>query len=509
MIYTYIRIVIGVTACVLVSITNAAEEIGSVDISRISTPNTVETSIGILNYIDGAPLPETAAKAYDFLDTMRGVDAFLKGIPAASIQGMMEGPNVLGRKTSNQIVIFEELSDSNSLYLTTNTSTMYVFGMLDLKVDGPTVVEIPPGMLGAFQDAWFRFAGDIGPFGQDEGKGGKYLVLPPGYDGEVPEDYFIIKSRSYKMMAFTRGSIANGLDAAAENAKKTQIYPLAKKDNPPAMEFINGSGQKFNTVHTNDYTFYEHLNEIIQYEPLDVIDPETRGLFASIGIEKGNPFAPDDRMKKILIDAVAIGNATARSIVWYPRTEGSVDNMKGIELYPGEDSAWIMGWVDKNVFFTGKDEHTMNSDARVMFHYPYTIVSPAMAVTIPGKGSDYGITYLDAEKEPFDGNKIYKLNLPANPPANDFWALTLYDTQTRAPFPSMGGKATVGSQTGVQPNSDGSYDIYFAPEAPKGFEKNWIETIPGKSWFTVIRMYGPLEPWIKKSWRPSEIKLVK
>jgi len=183
--------------------------------------------------------------------------------------------------------------------------------------------------------------------------------------------------------------------------------------------------------------------------------------------------------------------------------------MKGIELYPGDGSAWLMGWVDKNVFFTGKDEHTMNSDARVMFHYPYTIFTPAMAVTIPDKGSDYGIAYLDADKQPFDGSKTYKLHLPANPPANDFWAMTLYDTQTRAPFPSMGGKATVGSQTGVKPNSDGSYDIYYAPKAPKGFENSWIETIPGKSWFTVIRMYGPLEPWINKEWRPSEIELVK
>jgi hypothetical protein len=490
-----------------ISLASSTEEIGSVDLSRISTPDKVETSIGTLEYIDGAPLPDTADKIYDYLDTMRGVDAFLKGIPGASIQGMMEGPRVLGQRTSNQVVIFEKLADANSLYLTTNTSTMYLFGMLDLKVDGPTVVDVPPGMLGAFQDAWFRYAGDIGPFGQDKGKGGKYLVLPPAYEGEVPDGYFIIKSKTYKMMAFTRGSIAEGLDVALANAEKTTIYPLSKKDSPPKMEFIYASGKKFNTVHTNDYTFYEHLNKIIQYEPLDMLDVETRGLFASIGIEKGKPFAPDARMKKILVDAVAIGNAAARSILWYPRIEG---NMKGIELYPGDDSAWLMGWVDKNVFFTGKDEHTMNSDARVMFHYPYTIVTPAMAVTIPGKGSDYGIAYVDSKKQPFDGSKTYNLHLPPNPPANDFWAMTLYDPQTRAPFASNQPKPTVGSQTdGIKVNKDGSYDIYYGPKPPKGFENNWLETIPGKSWFTVIRMYGPEEPWIKKEWRPSEIELVK
>jgi hypothetical protein len=485
----------------------AGDEIGSIDIKHIQTPDKVQTSIGELKFIDGAPLPETAEKVYDFVDTMRGVDAFLKGMPGASIQGMMEGPRVIGQKTSNQVVVFDKLANSKQFYLTTNTSTMYVFGMLDLKVDGPTVVDVPPGMLGAFQDAWFRYAGDIGPFGQDKGKGGKYLIIPPGYEGEVPEGYFIIKSRSYKMMAFMRGSIAKGLDVALANAEKTKIYPLAKKGNPPQMEFIYASDKSFNTVHTNDYTFYEHLNKIIQYEPYEFLDMETRGLFASIGMEKGKPFAPDARMKKILTDAVAIANATARSILWYPRIEGT---LKGIELYPGDDSAWLMGWVDKNVFFTGKDEHTMNSDARVMFHYPYTIVTPAMAVTIPGKGSDYGIAYVDAEKHPFDGSKTYKLHLPPNPPANDFWAMTLYDPQTRAPFASDQPLPSVGSQTeGIKANKDGSYDIYFGPKAPEGFENNWLQTIPDKSWFTVIRMYGPLEPWIKKEWRPSEIVLVK
>ncbi len=133
-----------------------------------------------------------------------------------------------------------------------------------------------------------------------------------------------------------------------------------------------------------------------------------------------------------------------------------------------------------------------------------------MAVTIPGKGSDYGIAFVDAAKQPFDGSKLYKLHLPANPPANDFWAMTLYDPQTRAPFKNKTNSPTLGSQTkGLKMNSDGSFDIYYGPKPPKGFEGNWLETTPGKSWFTVIRMYGPLNPWIEKEWRPSEIQLVK
>ena len=438
---------------------------------------------------------------------MRGVDAFLKGIPGASVQGLMKGARSRGAIECHQVLIFDKLMDSKSLYLTGNTSTLYVLPNLDLERDGPTVVEAPPGMLGAFNDAWFRYVQDVGPAGPDKGQGGKYLVLPPGYDGEVPEGYFVVRPKTYRVWVFIRASIDKGLKAAKKNVTKNlRIYPLAKKDNPPRMKFISGSGKAFNTVHANDYTFYEHLNEVIQSEPYGMLDPETRGLFASIGMEKGKPFRPDARMKKILTEAVAIANAAARSIVWYPRVDGT---MKGIEIYPGADSAWLTGWVDKNVFFSGKDGKTMNSDARVMFHYPYTAVTPAMAVTKAGAGSDYGIAYVDSKKQPFDGSKTYKLHIPPDPPAKDFWALTLYDNQTRSMLQTSQKLPSVGSQTkGFRRNADGSYDIYFGPKPPKGFEKNWLKTIPGKGWFVILRLYGPLEPWIEKTWRPGEIELV-
>ena len=476
-------------------------------LDSISTPNQVKTSIGTLKFLDGAPYPETAERVYDYLDTMRGVDAFLKGMPGASLQALIHGNHDVGAVECHQVMITDKLMDSASLFLTANTSTMYVIPTLNLKRDGATVVEAPMGMLGAFNDAWFRYMQDIGPAGPDKGKGGKYLVLPPDYEGDIPEGYFAVKSKTYNVWVFLRASIAKGLDAAAKNVKENlRIYPLSKKDNPPIMEFISGSGVSFNTIHANNYLFYEHLNEWIQQEHIDMLDPETRGLFASIGIEKGKPFRPDERMKKILTDAVAIANAAARSIVWHPRTDGT---MKGIKVYPGTDSAWLMAWVDKNVFFNGKDGKTMNSDARVMFHYPYTAVTPAMAVTKAGAGSDYGLAYVDSKKMPFDGSKTYKLNIPANPPAKDFWALTMYDNQTRSMLQTSQAFPTVGSQTeGLKQNEDGSYDIYFAPKPPKGFENNWLETVPGKGWFVGLRLYGPLEPWIEKTWRPGEIELV-
>ena len=477
-------------------------------LDSISTPNEVETSIGTLEFLDGAPLPATAAKVYDYLDTMRGVDAFLKGIPLASLHSLLEGTQSIGAEEVHQVAIFEDLMDSQSLFLTANTSTMYVMHHLDLERDGATVVELPAGLLGAINNAWFRYLADFGPFGQDKGNGGKYVILPPGYEGEIPEGHFMVQSDSYRHWIFLRASTANGVDRAVKLVKDNlRIYPLAKADNPPAMEFINRSGKSYNTVHANDFKFYEELNNVIQKEPLELLDAETRGLFASIGIEKGKPFAPDARMKKILTDAVAIGNATARSIVWYPRTDGT---MKGIEVYPGEDSAWQMGWVDKNVFFNGKDGHTMNSDARVMFHYPYTGVTPAMAVTIPGAGSDYAIAFVDSNKQPFDGSQNYKLNIPANPPVNNFWSVTLYDSQTRSQLRTGQRFPALDSLSGeFKKNADGSVDLYFGAKPPNGMENNWLETVPGKSFFVALRMYGPLEPWINKTWRPGEVELVR
>jgi hypothetical protein len=197
---------------------------------------------------------------------------------------------------------------------------------------------------------------------------------------------------------------------------------------------------------------------------------------------------------------VAIGNATARSIVWYPRIEGAM-------IYPDTKSAWMMGYAGKDVFF--EKDGARNMDARVMFHYPYTAVTPAMAVTRPGLGSDYGIAYLDSKKQILDGSKTYQLHLPPNVPVNNFWAVTVYDSQTRSLLQTSQPFPTVGSQSeGFQQNSDGSYDVYFAPVPPAGKETNWLQTIPGKSWFVALRMYGPLEPWIDQIWRPGEIELV-
>lgn len=483
----------------------AHAEVTQEQLDAISTPDEVETSIGTLRFIDGAPLPATSEIVYDYLDTVRGVDTFLKGMPAASIFAIIHGTESIRAKEAHQVVIFDKMAGPEQIGLTYNSTTMYIFPTTDLERDGPTVVEVSAGALGALNDAYFRYVGDVGPAGKDKGEGGKYLILPPGYEGEVPEGYYLLEPRTYRNWLLLRFSIADGMEEAADFIKTNlKMYPLSEAENPPAMEFISGSDQAWNTVHANNFEFYNELNAVIQKEPIDFIDVETRGLFASFGIEKGKPFEPDTRMRAILEDAVAIGNATARSIVWYPREEFNLD---GIRVF--QDRNWFTAFNDKDVFFDGADDFTMNSDARVTFHYPYTVVTPAMANPEPGSGSDYGIAFLDANDQPFDGSKVYKATLPPDVPVNNFWAFTVYDSQTRSMLQTDQRYPSVDSISGNPiVNSDGSIDIYFAPEAPDGQDANWIQTIPGKSWFVALRMYGQLEPWFDQTWTPSDVSLV-
>ncbi len=481
--------------------TTATAQVSEETLDSISTPDQVETSIGTLEFMDGAPTPETAEAVYDYLDTARAMDAFLKGIPGASLKGLIDGTRSIGAEEAHEVVIFDKLMDTESLYLTANSSTVYVMPNLDLKRDGPTVVEVPDGLLGAANDAWFRFINNFGV-------SGKYLFLPPGYDGPIPDGFAPYRSKTYRIWVLLRSSVKNGdVEAAARLATDNmKIYPLSKYADQPEMKWISGSGKAYNTIHPNNIDFYHHLDEVIQYEPLEMLDAETRGLFASIGIEKGKEFAPDERMQRILADGVALGNAAARSVVWYPRQEM---NMNGIALYPDSDSAWNLGWLGRNVFFNGEDGMTMNTDARAYFHYPYTVITPMMAVPRLGKGSDYGVRYLDSDGQSFDGSKTYKVELPANVPVANFWAFTVYDNQTRSMLQSNQQYPTVGSNDeNLRKNRDGSYTIYLGPEAPRGFENNWIETIPGKGWFTIFRMYSPLQPWIDQVWRVGEIELV-
>jgi hypothetical protein len=471
----------------------------------IMTPDQVKTRLGTLRFDDGMPDQKTIAMAYEYLDLSRGVEAFLNGIPATSIEGLRLGWVELGGKTAQDVFIAMDLLDSNPLFLTGNTDTVYCQTFLDLEEDGPTVVEIPEGCgPGTVNDAYFRFVTDMGIPGPDAGKGGKYLILPPGYEGDAPEGYFVSQSPTHVNWLILRGFLVDGkTDAAVKMFKEgLKIYPLRDAADPPKMNFGNMSKKAFNTIHANTYEFYEELNHVIQREPVNMIEPQLRGLFASIGIQKGKDFAPDARMKKILTQAVAVGNATARAITFAPRDPSA---------YYYEGRYWYSGFVGgDHEWLIDEGRGGRNLDARTLFFYFATVNTPAMVKKTVGKGSQYAACCRDKDGNYLDGGKTYRLNVPGNVPAKDFWSVVIYDPQTRSelqtsqPFPSKNNK-----RDKLIVNEDGSVDLYFGPTAPAGKKNNWIETVPGKNWFCLLRLYGPLEPWFDKSWQPGDIELAK
>ncbi|MBD3940307.1 DUF1254 domain-containing protein [Microbacterium sp. NEAU-LLC] len=470
--------------------------------AQITTPDRVSTRIGDLDFADGVPTPETTTRLFDHLDFLRGVEVFLNCIPAASLEALRRGVVASAGDACHKGAITDRMLDSNPLFLTGNTDTVYAILMLDIERDGPTVIEVPPGSgPGTVDDAWFRFVVDLGAPGPDRGAGGTYLIVPPGYDGERPDGWFVAESPSAVNLVILRGFLVDGKPDTAvqlfENGVK--VYPFSARDDQPPMQWTSISGEVVNTVHSNDFSFFEEVAHVIAKEPVDLIDPETRGLLAAIGITKGGAFAPDDRMRRILTDAAAVGNGTARAMGFRSREADFFiyDDRRWVNPFPGGDYRFLRNGGEDGRFL----------DARTTFFYLATVNTPAMALKMVGKGSQYALATLDVNDDPLDGAKTYRLRIPANAPAADFWSVVVYDPQTRSELqtgqalPSRNSK-----RDALTYNDDGSVDIVFAPQAPEGAGDNWVQTVPGKGWFVLLRLYGPLEPWFDGSWKPGDIE---
>eukprot|EP00449_Zooxanthella_nutricula_P004767 CAMPEP_0198515024 /NCGR_PEP_ID=MMETSP1462-20131121/17062_1 /TAXON_ID=1333877 /ORGANISM="Brandtodinium nutriculum, Strain RCC3387" /LENGTH=464 /DNA_ID=CAMNT_0044244513 /DNA_START=15 /DNA_END=1409 /DNA_ORIENTATION=+ len=459
------------------------------------------------------PSAPTVAAMYEALDLVRGIDTFLDLVPMASLEAIRAGSVSLGATSCNQGFYMDTLLDSDPLFLTGNTDTVYASVFMDLERDGPTVIELPAKLgPGTVNDAYFRFVIDTGSVGLDRGNGGRYLILPPTYEGLSPpeggmeaavkgETYFVAKSRTFMNWLILRGFLVDGKTDFSKKLmdEGVKVYPLAQKANPPRMEWIRGSFKSWNTVHANDFSFYEEIWQVLQKEPVDFIDPEARGRAAAIGLRKGAPFQPDDKLKATLVEAVQVANAMARSIAFRPRDAEAY-------LY-GKGSGWYTPFIGGSYQWLWEGGRLgRNQDARLLFFYLATVNTPAMTLKMVGKGSQYGLNCTDSEGKYFDGAACYKLTLPKNIPAADFWSIVIYDPQTRSElqtsfaFPSKNSKR----DTDIAFNEDGSVDIYVAPKPPAGREANWIESVPGKSWFTLLRLYGPLDSWFDKTWRPGE-----
>ncbi len=366
--------------------------------------------------------------------------------------------------------------------------------------------------------------------------------LLPGYDGPLPDGgFFVGHSRTVRALYFGRSFMENNdpKPTVAKVKQTLKIYSytpggfgmsigtalldpkikLAGTPPVPPTNFIDRSGKSFNTIPPTDYTFYETINALVQEEPATALDPELAGQLASIGIVKGKPFAPDARMKKILTDAANVASATARTLNMNPRES------EGYSYYP--NSSWtnmlFVGGYDFETPppmvtsegikpFPPTGARTLNS--RTTFFIGYTGITPAMSMRLTGVGSQYLLATLDADKNYFDGAKTYKVILPPGIPEKNFWSIILYDNQTRSmlqtgqPFPKVGSLNY--PRPAAEANADGSTTIYIGPNLPAGIKDgNWIQSVPDKGYFVCLRLYSPLEPFFDKSWRPSEIELVK
>jgi len=505
--------------------------------AAITTPDRVNSRIGPLDFKDGAPSQATLEKVYDNLDFTHAFEAFVNTMQGVNAEAIRRGFLDIGVK-DNEILVFSTLMDAKSLFLTANADTVYFVGALDLS-KGPMVLETPPKALGTIDDAWWRWVIDFGAPGPDRGEGGKFLILPPGYDGPTPEGgFFVARARTTRVLILGRMFMENDdPKPAVELIRKfTKIYPyeaggvgtsiaqfldgaaqLGRITPPPPTVFHEGSGKVMNTIPPNDWTFYEMLNDVVQREPATSLDPELMGPVAAIGIIKGKSFAPDARMKQILTDALAVANATSRSLFIHPRAADWY-------YYPG--SAWM-----NPLFISGYQFETpiplitregvkpfpptgyRTLDARSAFFYGITGITPAMSMRLPGIGSQYLFATLDANKQYFDGARTYRVTLPKDIPQVKFWSLTLYDNQTRSMLDTPQSYPRAGSQgfpsPAAEPNADGSTTVYFGPTQPAGIKRgNWIQTTPNKGWFVILRLYSPLESFFTKTWRPSEIEVV-
>ncbi|MFD2247826.1 DUF1254 domain-containing protein [Pontibacter ruber] len=466
----------------------------------IASPDRVETRLGTLSFFDGFPDDATVQKLYDNLDFQRAVQAYLLALPAVNLVATRKGLTQYGPENST-LLIWENRITPRTIWWLTQNVTPYSAMWIDLK-DGPLVVEIPPKLLGFISDMWGRWVVDFGFIGPDKGQGGKYLLVPPGYKGEVPEGYIVVRPKTFEMNIFWRsfldehGDPKPGVDLIKKTAR---VYPLSKADSPPEFTFVNVTNEPVCFVAPADYTFWEYLNDVVQSEPSESLDPVTLGFYRSIGIKKGMPFAPDERMKAILVEAAAVGDATARALTY---------RMREKEAYFYENSAWrtiLLGGYE----FLDNGALILDSYSQLYF-FGGLGISPAMEQKMVGQGSQYAAAFVDAEGRPFDGGRSYKLHLPTNIPVNNFWSVTVYDNQTRSQLQTDQDWPALNSQNkGLALNGDGSADIYFGPEVPAGKENNWIQTIPGKGWNVALRLYGPLEPWFDKTWRPGEIEPIR
>ena len=470
-----------------------------------------------LPFLENRPTVETAQTLRDELLFQRASQAYLWALPLINTLGMKVGSEKAFGAGYNVLPIWKKRLDAKTLVTTPNSDVIYAMSYVDLGKEGPLVFEAPPMLQGILLDFWQRpipadggkFAGDIGLPGPDGGKGGKFLLLPPGYQGAVPEGYFVYRSGTNNVFIFLRGFYQDpsNLTPAVDLIERSKIYPLNGQATARPMQFPDASGVPVNMLPNSNGLAFDQLKELVDSEGASLADSDSRGLLAAIGIIKGQPFEPDARTRAILDRAAKTAYKMSRVIGFEEALTGGT-----LRIYP--DRRWVNPLdnlsppsprKDLDLSWNNVAGGYLDLDARTWFFTNYYSVSPGMLSKIPGKGAAYMIAFTDGNGEPLWGGSRYRLQLPPDIPAANFWSVTLYEAENASglangqPFPSLG------SRDKPAQNADGSTDLYFGPQAPAGKAANWQATVPGKGYFAIIRLYGPTEAAINRTWKPGDL----
>jgi hypothetical protein len=430
----------------------------------------------------------------------RAVEAVIWGMPAVNYDLMYQAMVRQAHGAFNQIAYWSRLPDWKIQTLTPNPDAIYLTPFVNTKDVGPIVLEIPPAdegsITGTVMDAWQCALEDVGPAGVDKGQGGKYLILPPGYNDTLPAGYIPMPSDTYGGYALLRSIPKSGSDADVAKAvtygRRVTLYPLSQAATPPATVFVDAVDVVYDSTIPYDLRFFESLDRIVQREPWLERDKAMIDQLASIGIEKGKPLNPDPRAKEILNDAAReardwlVARYEASLAPYYDGGHWARPGSR--ELLEGQAT-----------FFAKPDVYPV--DVRgLTFSYAY--FTPKHA----GAGSSYLLTIADKDGRLLDGGATYRLTVPPNVPVRQYWSATVYDRATHAPIREARWPSRSSQTPGLQKNADGSVDVYFGPEAPSGKESNWVPTNIDGGFEVLFRFYGPEKPLFDKTWRLPDIE---
>jgi hypothetical protein len=465
--------------------------------SVIVWAQSVDTRIGKIDLQNGYPTEQSVTKLYDELDFQRAVQAYIWGTPAVALDSLRIANKRDWGVDYNGVGVVNKFTSPAVVALTGNSTTIYAASFINLERDGPVVIDSPPGAYGVADDYWQRPVVEIGPFGPDKGKGGKFLFVPPDYKNDLPTGYFIARSKTNRVMYLARGFVKDGdVKSAVDTLAKIHIYPLSQAANPPETKIFMAGDKGMNSIAPRGFAYWELLADIINKEPVEARDGFFLAMLKPLGIEKGKPFHPNERQKKILTQAAEVGFLMAQTISMAPR----LDNASS---YPGTHWEWVL---TLNPNQHGKDYEQL--DERTDYTFEAITIAEGMVKPIVGAGSQYMSAAKDSTGAWLEGGKSYSLHIPANVPVKEFWSVTVYDNMTRSMIQTDTNKAALSSYDKLKTNPDGSIDLYFGPHAPKGDETNWVKTSPGKGWFTYFRWYSPTQAFFDKLWKLPDIESV-